>query len=1619
MALQSELEPGLGPEFDVDAVRDAGVREGSIVRKMSLQEQLMAQAEQERRLPSSLQDAMLQQTEQQTPYRTGTGSEDTDRYAAGVFGAVESIRTGEDPFEPIQRYLDDISNSPTAPQDIYQKVQQDTHEELRSSLEAAGFATADTDRLMKVYEQLKKWQMTVASPWGFEAYAELMLNGLTALNAAAGRKIVQENIYQNYGMSIVAKEWEGKHWIGDKGWDFAKLLILPGTTIAMSNFAEKFNPGTFGTIRNALGEAIGRIPGLSLTGSGFKAYQKTLVEFWDMPVEHRLLTLPAIHEHLKEIAGGNTFVYMAMIQPFIERAAVQDVNFDYHMDTTTLLGLVPGKQLYSVVKFAKAAANYRKPIAILIKTGNIEKAAALINRALKDATDRARQVTGVTREEAAWSAYPLDVSHLVPGQLQGAAAEAAKQLEDEILRGQDIVNRAYQSITDPSQTPLRFYFEESAKRARQRQVLDDLNDYPNFARIVEHTDDGFVVEVERGSKYAGTYDADQLKAANAVLQQHVEDTIESLESVRRGLLQQFALDEAKLANAEQNIRYAPKARKIKKRTPEELDRAADEAFASDAEANRLRTQLASYKEQIKRNEKIIKDLEKPPKVERVQVKYTFNESGVNDAEELGFGTLPKFASPSQVVDQLLKGTTDKATLAEFIESKILNRLYETNQQLIRGLSRKELKDIDKLLLHGDEMQRVFSIQELIGGVDTRFGLVKLRSSKAIAAYAGMRRNFDEIHRIKNYIMTRELEVGGFKQLKTKIMNSQGLPVKLFAKQSAVRKSIPESVKRIYDHKTGNIVDVDTLDDLQKRFEGDWEVVQFRHGQRFGDEIINYGLVRFDKDLKPISGQVLDYSPGYVPRQRPGVMYVVPKKIKRKVDGVDTEAYQTVRFFSTEREAYEWRAGQRDPDLLPPVPDKRYKSTAYETFDDEWDALNFGGLYTGERTDRTILMGIDGKEAQRTSAYKALSLYMGHIANRYSTNELKMNLIGRFQATYGKYLTEPFNWKSPLKSEYHNDLSLRKAVEAQRQYIEDLIRLPDTFQKWWADKMRSLAEAMEGTILEGKPREWVMNFASRDPTAFLRATSFHMYLGMFNPAQLLVQGMGFATALAAYPHKAYKLLPQNIALRAAWAGRHNPEAIRKVAAAVGIDGDWLVDVVEEINKIGLFDSLKTSADYNASINGISPTADALRRMADSGLFFFREGEQWARGYGYLLARDLFMKGKPKHYKLTQKDIDAIAADSLRFTLNLNRSNRAWWQKGLLSIPTQFWQVMTKFVENLVAGSFGYGVRRWTPAEKVRIMAGYLGMFGMAGIPFMDSLVNAAVEAKRQATDDPQAMTNDRINIFNGVAGIDDETFARLIRGGIIQSIGHWLTGADTELSTRFSIPAGVQESWEMYAHGDRDLADALKGAALPGLMRWWDAFQAQLEIFGPLNWDQVSPEQFRQAAMEFAKIFSTTRNAEKADWWHRMNAVTDSKGRPLMDKANMTDEEFDAIKLWQALGFGPAKVGWMYDLEKKTLGPLQERVSGRVDTMVRIWSRFAPDTDPLDSQQKRAALNVYFGVATEGLTEEERREFFRLFINRVNGKDKSKMTEIIEKAIGATAEAGGVSTSGALANPLMP
>ena len=93
---------------------------------------------------------------------------------------------------------------------------------------------------------------------------------------------------------------------------------------------------------------------------------------------------------------------------------------------------------------------------------------------------------------------------------------------------------------------------------------------------------------------------------------------------------------------------------------------------------------------------------------------------------------------------------------------------------VRGALDFKARDrVESILEAGDEFinpetqvhGRVFTPSELVAGIETRSGTVRLTSPKEQEAYYRFRMYADATFQAENYVLRRELELGGFKDVK--------------------------------------------------------------------------------------------------------------------------------------------------------------------------------------------------------------------------------------------------------------------------------------------------------------------------------------------------------------------------------------------------------------------------------------------------------------------------------------------------------------------------------------------------------------------------------------------------------------------------------------------------------------------------------------------------------------------------------------------------------------------------------------------------------------------------------------------------------------------------------------
>jgi hypothetical protein len=153
--------------------------------------------------------------------------------------------------------------------------------------------------------------------------------------------------------------------------------------------------------------------------------------------------------------------------------------------------------------------------------------------------------------------------------------------------------------------------------------------------------------------------------------------------------------------------------------------------------------------------------------------------------------------------------------------------------------------------------------------------------------------------------------------------------------------------------------------------------------------------------------------------------------------------------------------------------------------------------------------------------------------------------------------------------------------------------------------------------------------------------------------------------------------------------------------------------------------------------------------------------------------------------------------------MSQTSAAAWQKGLLSIPTQFWAYNWRMMEGLVGKQF-------TPNQKIRLLMSQLFMAGSAGFPaaglITDYINNKTGQAPRLS-----AHPNDP----RGEPTPGEEAWATVQRG-MVDELVHLTTGADVQVGQRLGTGDFFQQTAEKLMgyseYGEKTTpADMLGGA----------------------------------------------------------------------------------------------------------------------------------------------------------------------------------------------------------------
>ena len=393
----------------------------------------------------------------------------------------------------------------------------------------------------------------------------------------------------------------------------------------------------------------------------------------------------------------------------------------------------------------------------------------------------------------------------------------------------------------------------------------------------------------------------------------------------------------------------------------------------------------------------------------------------------------------------------------------------------------------------------------------------------------------------------------------------------------------------------------------------------------------------------------------------------------------------------------------------------------------------GQLYYSRKGN--ILKGPQDETAGLIDPFITATRAVENAASIASFTNYRVNAVQRWLKTYGDLLP-PGDGLSPMQrfwSEF--DVSKVKGMntnhvnraQSVRLAIQRQLGTQTKFGQAVRNGLRNLANWVEGPTAGGirsKVAKKVLDLQDRDPVGAIKGFSFDLKLGLFDPSQLIIQTQTIAALVSLNPIRAPKFIFDGMLMRYA-AVNQSDEMLKWVAKRSSMKPAEFESMVKTMRESGITDinGELILLDHTATA-ALGPVGSTTARVRDMGRIPFFEAERLNRIYAWRKSWDDLRSGvgtgprgtigPPKSVKelLTPDGKAELARRTDKFTMNMTSASAAFWQKGVLSIPTQFLSYQARLFENVLPI---IGNKQWTASEKFRLAAGQMLLYGSVGIP----------------------------------------------------------------------------------------------------------------------------------------------------------------------------------------------------------------------------------------------------------------------------------------------------------------
>lgn len=441
------------------------------------------------------------------------------------------------------------------------------------------------------------------------------------------------------------------------------------------------------------------------------------------------------------------------------------------------------------------------------------------------------------------------------------------------------------------------------------------------------------------------------------------------------------------------------------------------------------------------------------------------------------------------------------------------------------------------------------------------------------------------------------------------------------------------------------------------------------------------------------------------------------------------------------------------------------------------------------------------------------------------------------------------------------VEFRRVMMSNWKKIQQFLGTPSAFDSYLHGLEQKLVDATYskfGPAYTVVP-SWLLNKVT-DPVQFMRKMTYHAYMGIFNPAEWLVQNQTWTNIWALSPKNAPAGNLAHMLHR--WARFTKDPAILKAldakAQMMGWQPGGFLEAREYLAQTGFehVDAeqhayLNTPMDYHFIKND-------MRNFLDAGQFFFKDGVKNVRLGAWYTAfkeyRDLHPTGK-----LNETDIMKILDKADQYHGHMSRASVSLLQRGISGYPLQFLTYQMRLAEMFTGHRIGDTPQeRWL--ARGRMVALYSALYGvplsvgLTGLPLGDSFRKSALE--------------------NGYV-VGDKWYQTAFYDGIPSLAMAHVTGNYYNIGGRFGA-RGVDTLKEFYnvLAGDESSQEAL-GAAFNYAVPTMSAFGHLMWAIG--NQSAYSPT--LSDVVDVAKGVTSIRHglqlaaaARYGEWWNSHEGV---------------------------------------------------------------------------------------------------------------------------------------------------